>query len=232
MHVPNYVPDPLEVPENVTEQPYQDRIAFVRRVAAFHGVSVCLVIAVALSPMPGVSLVAATTFLSMLLVILCLIRIAFRGVRADLMASLFLMPPLLLVCGVTVSSWSRQGFPVWSAGVGLLCALLYTFMCGRDFSFVGQFVLALIVSSALVSVFVILLNLDRSKAGHALAWNGCYLLYYVYDSASLLARRRVGEELASVVDLYRDVLNVFGWVVRVVAHWRKHRIWTPPPKWN
>jgi hypothetical protein len=54
----------------------------------------------------------------------------------------------------------------------------------------------------------------------------------VYDNASLLARRRLGEELGAVVDLYRDVLNVFGWVVRVLAHWRKHRIWNIPGRWS
>jgi hypothetical protein len=50
-------------------------------------------------------------------------------------------------------------------------------------------------------------------------------VYFAYDLASLMSRRRRGEEAAAVVDLYRDVFNVFGYVPRVIAHWHRHRIW-------
>ena len=53
-----------------------------------------------------------------------------------------------------------------------------------------------------------------------------FVIYWVYDLASLLARRRQGEELAAVVDLYRDVFNFFGYAVRMIKHWQKHKIWT------
>jgi hypothetical protein len=46
----------------------------------------------------------------------------------------------------------------------------------------------------------------------------------VYDLAALMSRRRQHETWAAVADLFRDVLNVFGYSYRVVRHWRRHRI--------
>jgi len=117
------------------------------------------------------------------------------------------------------------GFPIWSAVYGVGFAYIYTFVCGRDFSFVGQFVLSLIVSSVALSLLSLALNHKGIYAAEALGWNAIFLSYFVYDGASLLSRRRVGEEIAAVVDLYRDVINFFGYVPRVVHHWHKHRIW-------
>ena len=74
--------------------------------------------------------------------------------------------------------------------------------------------------------------MGKVEGAQALSWNAIYLTFYVYDLASLLARRRIGEEWAAVVDLYRDVLNVFGWIVRVFAHWRKHKIWNVSLPWS
>ncbi len=36
------------------------------------------------------------------------------------------------------------------------------------------------------------------------------------------------QSVAAVTDFYRDVFNVFGYVIRVARHWRKHRIWSMP----
>ena len=40
MVVPNYIPDPIEIPNNVTEQPYLVRLAYIRRVLSLHLLSV------------------------------------------------------------------------------------------------------------------------------------------------------------------------------------------------
>lgn len=232
MYVHNYVPDPVEVPGNVTVEPYAERLAFIRRVTALHAVSVCAIAGVALSPITVLTPSHALAYVFLLLLSLCILRIVFRGTKTEAMVSLTLLPIVVVVFGMASASLLIAGFPVWSACIGLGCGLTYTMLCGRDFSFVGQFSLSLIASSAIVSIGAIVLSLDPMHAAKALAWNAGYLLFYVYDLASLLARRRKGEELAAVVDLYRDVLNVFGWMVRVLAHWRKHRIWTLPPRWS
>ena len=53
-----------------------------------------------------------------------------------------------------------------------------------------------------------------------------YLAYFVYDLAALQTRRRLGQELGGVMDLYRDVLNFTTYPIRVVQHWRRHRFWS------
>ncbi|HCD99673.1 MAG TPA: hypothetical protein DER07_01365, partial [Armatimonadetes bacterium] len=59
-----------------------------------------------------------------------------------------------------------------------------------------------------------------------LAANAAYLFFLVYDLAAVLTRRLPKEEWGAVVDLYRDALNFLTYSVRVVRHWRKHRIWS------
>jgi len=230
--VHNYVPDPLEVPGNVTQDPYPERLAFIRRVSALHAATVCGVALIASAFPIEIDWRPALAYFLALLVILCLVRIAYRGGRNEVTTSVGLLPLLLATAGLTAGALLHVGFPVWSAGLGLAFAVIYAMLCGRDFSFVGQFVLSLIASSTLVALLSIQLSLSTRQAAQALLWNGSFLLYYVYDLASLLARRRRAEELAAVTDLYRDVLNIFGWIVRVVAHWRRHRIWNIQGFWN
>jgi hypothetical protein len=50
-----------------------------------------------------------------------------------------------------------------------------------------------------------------------------YVLFFVYDLAALLSRRRLREVPAAVADLYRDLLNFITYSVRIVLHWRRFR---------
>jgi hypothetical protein len=50
-----------------------------------------------------------------------------------------------------------------------------------------------------------------------------YICYFVYDLSMLVKRRRMGEEVAAVADLYRDLINFVTYSVRVYFHWRKFR---------
>ncbi len=225
MIVPNYVPEPLEVPGNVTEEPYSFRVTYIRRVSLLHlgGVGAVAVLAQNLWPTTG--LVTAALYLAGMLLLLDVWRIYARAARVEAIVSAACLPTVLLLSAWVASEASRAGWPVWSPLVGVGAAALYTVLCGRDYSFVGCFLLSLITSSVGIAAIAVNLGLDAKGAGLALLLNGVYLFYFQYDLASLLSRRRRGEECAAVVDLYRDVFNVFGYLVRCVRHWRKHRIW-------
>jgi hypothetical protein len=225
MYVPNYIPAPIEVPGNVTEEKYAVRLGFIRRVAIFHLASLAVVAALSLLDLPQLPLASALVELGALLLILSLVRIGTRATKKDLIVSSALLPILLVSLAVIVRTLHAMGWPIWGIAVGVSASVVYALSCGRDFSFVGQYVLSLIVSSVLLAWAAINMGMPPSKAAFLLGANAGYLFYVVYDSASLLARRRVGEEAAAVVDLYRDVFNVFGYFVRVARHWRKHRIW-------
>lgn len=228
MYVHNYIPEPLEVPGNVTEAPYAERLNYIRRVGELHGMSVAAVAAVALWAMPHVPVAwSGVAFLAML-VGLDVVRIRLRGRHVESTVSAWALPILIVVTAAFVRSLSDVGIPVWALGTGLAAALAYAGLCGRDFSFVGQYALSLIVSSVSIAGIAVWQHLPRGTVAAAIAINTGYLSFSTYDMASLLSRRRRGEEFAAVVDLYRDVLNIFGYTVRVARHWRKYRIWTGP----
>jgi hypothetical protein len=225
MYVPNYIPQPLEVPGNVTEQPYCARLKFIRQVAILHLASFAIIAAIAYAPLPPVPVPDSMLAFGICILVLSIVRITFRRSRVEAAISTSFLPILLVVSGLFCRGLEQSGGPPWPMAVGALCAVLYALFCGRDFSFVGQYFLSLIVSSIAVSGLCRLYEVQPGKAEIALLVNTAYLSYLVYDSASLLARRRLGDQLAAVVDLYRDVFNIFGYVPRVVSHWRKHRIW-------
>ena len=227
MYVPNYVPDPIEIPRNVTEQPYLVRVAYIKRVAVMHFVSLLIVGLIAYGP---ISLPSQYSWwpLAVLILGLAVVRVALRRGPREAKVSTFLLAPLLVAVGFALQPVHANGWPLWTVILGPGFALIYAMLCGRDFSFMGQYLLSLIASSTVIAALWVAAPTTLNDARFALIANACYLTYWSYDLASLLARRRTGEELAAVVDLYRDVLNIFGYIARCIGHWRKHRIWVLP----
>ena len=225
MIVPNYMPDPLEVPGNVTQEPYSFRVTYIRRVTLLHMVSVGFVAMLANYDWPRVGLLSAVAMLAASLLALDLWRIVSRRSRFEAFLSSAMLPTVVALTAWTATEILRLGWPAWAPLTGVIAATCYTLVCGRDFSFVGCFFLALVASSVTIAALAPRFGLGVPQAAVALIANGAYLFYMQYDLASLLSRRRRGEEWAAVVDLYRDVFNVFGWAIRCVRHWRKHRIW-------
>jgi hypothetical protein len=226
MVVPNYIPDPIEIPGNVTLQPYRVRLRFIRRMQALQIASIFIVAGLAnLNQVPLIPLWPALITLLAWLIALCLVRIGLRSTRSEVVFSSVLIPILLALVTLAARSVIHAGAPLWAVVFGPVFAYVYSLFCGRDFSFVGQFVLSLIASTVAVAAVILVMGHQGLYALEAIGLNAAFLTYFVYDGASLLSRRRVGEEIAAVTDLYRDVLNIFGYVPRVVHHWHKHRIW-------
>lgn len=231
MYVPPFVPQPIEIPRNVAQEPYLVRLGFIRRVAVLHLLSVLIVASMTLLPQPPVITTQAGLVVLLILVLLSLIRGVAKGRDADQKLSSFILPLLFLALAVWLRALYDQGWAVWAMGLGIGCAALYIGFCGRDLSFVGMFVMALLASSILVAVLSWRLEISGPHATIALSLNAMFLFYYVYDLAALLTRRRLNEELGAVVDLYRDILNGLTYPIRVYHHWRENNIWSPPKEW-
>jgi FtsH-binding integral membrane protein len=228
MYVPNYVPEPLEVPGNVTLAPYAVRVRFIRKVTLLHLISMALVFALAMTPIPPTGWLLPAAVLSGLLLLLDLLRIQLRGKPLEAPLSGMALPGVILAAAWLAEELCRTAVPVGFMVAGPLCCGIYTLACGRDYSFVGCFFLSLIASTTALAALANQLRLPSGTTEVGLAMNAAYLTYFVYDLASLMARRRRGEEPAAVVDLYRDVFNIFGYLVRIVGHWKRHKIWVPP----
>lgn len=135
-----------------------------------------------------------------------------------------ILPAMLLALGWTIRWALDLGWPVWSLGLPLAGVAFYTIACGRDFSFIGLWMLSAVLIVGTVSVVAWLTHPGLLSSVNAATFALAYLSYYVYDLAALLTRRRRGEEIGAVVDLYRDVLNFTTYTGRIVQHWRKFRI--------
>jgi hypothetical protein len=225
MYVPNYVPEPEAMPGNVTQEPYAARLRFIRQTLYRFTLWVLLIAVLAYVIPKGyaqdVRLIPAW---AVTLAALSLVRTAGRGRSWEVSTAPIQAVIAIVSTALATRAMSFASFPVWSILVGIGCFVLYAMFCGRDFSYVGGYVLALIASSTVISFVMIEEGLTSIQSQQAILWNAGALFYLVYDLASLMCRRKVGEITAATVDLFRDVFNLFGWVPRVIMHWHRHRI--------
>ena len=223
VHIQPYFPEPVEVGGNAAAERYGVTLRFIRSTMAGHAGSAFAVVAVAVLLEPAVSFeLAGYVFLGCLLALTVVRRVLDGGIL-DNVLSLALLAPTIWSLGTVLRLASDSGSPVWVLGLGYVLASLYGVFCGRDFSFVGQLVLTIIV---LTIVLVTTTLLSGLSWGDAVRWGLltlAYVTYYVYDLAALLTRRRLGEAPAAVADLYRDLLNFITYTVRIVLHWRRFR---------
>jgi hypothetical protein len=226
--VPNYIPEPLEVPGNIAEQGYAIRLQFLRRVTWLFSLSVVLESAASRIDIPSLGLPYALILLAVVLLGLEVWRIATRGKRLESIVSGVVLPLPVLATALLAREVRDLGWPVWPVIVGVLCMLAYTQLCGRDYSFIGNFLLSLIASSVVVAGVGTTLDLSSAQITFGMILNAIVLGYVLYDLASLMSRRRWDEQTAAVTDIYRDVFNFLGYFVRVFRHWRKHRLLSVP----
>ena len=230
MNVPPFIPQPIEIPGNVSEEARPVCLAFVRRAVTFHFLSVVCILGVAILPIPVLPLEFVGPWILGVLLLLSLVRGLAKGRPVEFWVSVGIAPALLIVVGLAARALWEAGWPVWAPGAGLFFSLVYSWVSGRDHSFVGQYVLSLIASSIFIAIVQQTVQEVSAHPATALLGNGAFLFYFVYDLAAILTRRRKGEEVAAVVDLYRDVLNGATYTVRVWRHWQKHKIWSVPAR--
>lgn len=208
---------------NIGADRYDVRLRFIRTVVAGYLMTILVTAVVPLVLAEPLPLELAGVVVAVSLLFLSLVRKLAPHGRADILAIALCALPLLGGLGTLVHGLTAQGWPVWALGLAIAFAGLYTFLCGRDFSFLGQYVLSL-----LATLFVTIpLCWWQNVPGSRIAWtclaSAVFLFYWVYDLAALLTRRRHGEEFQAVADLYRDVLNILTYAFRVIDHWRKFR---------
>ncbi len=223
MQIQPYFPEPVVVSRNVASERYIVTLGFIRRVMAGHFATLVCVAVMAVTAAPLVDLATSTIALFICLLALTMLRRLLPGGTLDNVLSFLIMMPTLWSLATMCRHALDAGHPIWIVGPGYLVANLYGALCGRDFSFVGQFAIAAMATC----VFVVSAGLSGFAAWpDAVLW-GCagltFVLYYVYDLAALLSRRRLGEETAATADLYRDLLNFLTYSVRIVLHWRRFR---------
>ena len=224
MYVPNYVPEPEQIPGSVTKEPYDLRLTFIRHVLSRFVGSIAIVVGIGLLMPANKDYMPATGALLALLLLVSGIRTVMRGTDLEPKLTAFSLPLVILVFAAATRTWTAAQFPAWSILAGISCFGVYSAACGRDFSFVGGYTLSLIVSSVFIAFVMVEERMTSQRSAQALIWNAAGLFYLVYDLAALLSRRKTTEGWAAVADLYRDVFNFLGYFPRVLIHWNRHRI--------
>jgi hypothetical protein len=206
----------------VASERYGVTLRFIRTVMAGHGLSVAGVAGAALLPPMTTTPLAARVFVAGLLA-LTLVRRLIKNGKADNVVSLVLLVPTLASLGCLARGAFDAGHPVWVPFFAYLLATAYASLCGRDFSFVGQFVITTFALSASLLVSGLMGQVSWPAAALWGLGSLVYVFFFVYDLAALLSRRRLDEAPAAVADLYRDLLNFLTYTVRIVLHWRRFR---------
>ena len=226
VNVPPYVPQPIEIPGNVAEESYVARLQFLRRVVVLFGVSIIAIVLTSFISIDVWPYDLVIVFASLLL--LSITRAIAKGRAVEQRLSLLVAPALFIGLGMLIRDLEANGWPMWILAVGIVCAIAYTLSCGRDLSFLGLWFVAVAASIVISLALAYAFKLRILALTATLAINVAFLSYWVYDLAALLTRRRIGEEIGAVLDLYRDVLNMFSYPIRVLHHWRTHKIWSRP----
>lgn len=226
MHVPSYVPEPIEIQGNVAEESWPVVVVFVRRVALLYLVTLAVAIGLTAAPFTPMPLTASLPLLLGTLLGLSAVRKFARGQSWEQSISAMLAPMLFFALGLVGKELRHVGVPVWAVFSGPAVATAYVIIARRDLSFLGMYLFGVAGSSFMI--FLYCHTYGGGRLFESLLVNGIFLFYYVYDLAALLTRRRLGEEWGAVLDLYRDVLNIFSYPIRVWRHWKTHRIWSIP----
>lgn len=224
MIVPPFIPEPLEFPGNITEQPIRVRVRFIQRVVVAYFLTVLAIVGVAYLPLPGMGWRSALVYTFIALVGLSWVRHLARGQGAEPWWSLLLFPGLLVVLSEMIQAVDVNIGPPWAFAVGPAAIMVSTFIGGRDFSFMGAYVGGIFFST-LVHTALGLNHVYGPFWGWLVLANFIHISFVIYDLAMLTRRRKVGEEIGGAIDLYRDLLNFTTYPVRVWHHWQKHRIW-------
>jgi hypothetical protein len=224
MYVANYLPEPESRPGSVNKERYAVRVQFIRNVT-YRLIAVSFIIALVayLTPARETNASAIWVFFGFLFGLSILRTVLLNQVYEAKLAG-GLLPLLVVVSAVAARASLGLHFPVWSVLFGLTALGMYTLVCGRDYSFVGGYVLAMIFSNVAIAAYMVAIGAPTSQSTYAILWNSLGCLYFQYDLAAMMYRRLRGETWAAVTDLFRDMFNIIGWLPKVVRHWYRHRI--------
>lgn len=221
MFVPSYVPQPIVISDNVSLERYMVRLGFIRRVLTIFLGSLMMIGGISKLPIDLPIESTASASVAILLGMILVRRLA-RGRWMEVIVSTGMLLVFLAAAGLLARAVSHMGVAMWPPLVTIAIAWAYAMLCGRDLSFMTLFFLPLLLSSAIWIAAIATGICPGWSIPAALLANTAVLIYVVYDLSMLLSRRRLGEEMGAVADLYRDMFNFTTYYFRVKSHWKRY----------
>lgn len=219
----NPFPEPYTVPNCVDDQPYPDKIRFIKRTLVGH---LATIFAIALCaqvftiPLTDPQLL---TILGLILVAMTAVRLIIKTGPLEQMLSLISLAATIPLLGQLAKDIHNAGYPIITLLIAATLTGLYTLLAGRDFNFSGM---VTVCSIAIIPIIFILRNQDvQAVSSIPFAWliSTIYLVYVAYNLSMILKRRRMNEIPTAIADFYRDSLNFLTYPVRVYFHWRGYQ---------
>ena len=235
-----YFPEPIKVPNNVADGDYAAGVRFARLVGLAHLASLLGIVAltalwVRIGTPPFLERGNLDVHWLTVAALLALLAWSRR-------APLILQGVIFLLFVLTFSAASALWVPylwaefpdlcsgfLWALGSAFIGVAAYNLFAGRDYSLVGEYVLAWLFTAISMTAFVLHRDATASEGFAIFVVVSGMLFYWVYDLAMVLRRRTASEPVAAVFDMYRDILNFVGYPIRVMRMQRRPK--RLQPKW-
>lgn len=226
---------PVKVLDSVADAPYLILVRFIRFVGLFHlGTLGLLAILVWLFLTPFFSTVLSsipTEVPYLLTAFTLLLLLVLRGANIWLQLAVFTVFLIVFAAAFSLyGSSMHDRFPAYAEGLllALLSAclglLVYLIVSGRDLSLPGAYYCVWPVILLVTVLWTIFTDMSWAEGITVMVLMSVALFYWVYDLAMILQRRKASENIAAVIDLYRDCLNILalpGRFLRVNRRWRR-----------
>jgi hypothetical protein len=232
LSVPPVFPEPATVSGNVADTSRTVQVQFLRATWLMIFLCVAYIFSWAMLYNPPVIKGTLTYFSAMgASVVLSLLRLAPGKSSIKLILSGLVFVLAGPIYGSLLLQLEIDGMPI---GLMLLSATLvaylYAQLLGRDYSFLGQFLISF--GAGLVCLFFIE-SANGDWGWHLWGPVAIWLVicfYLSYNLACVMRRRRPEDWIESAIDMFRDPLNLLTYPVRVIQHWRRYPVWDPHRK--
>lgn len=224
MPLVSYFPEPVTVPDCVADQPYRQRLQFVRRVLLLHSFSVfSVIIGAKFAQRAGLTPHEPWILLGVLAFLVIVATLARKYFREKLSQSIDAVLLLLMavLSGSILTLIPENELTLLLAGPAWILA--YLVLCGKDFSFVGMPTIGILGGGGLGIAAVLTGSFTRDEILTVWFLLAAYWAYVSYDLSMIMKRRRSDELLRSVTDFWRDLTNFVTYPIKVMLHWKRYR---------
>ena len=219
----NPFPVPYTVPNCVDDQPYIDKIRFIKRTLVGHLATIFIIAFFAIYVHIPLTDPQLLTTLGLILLAMTALRLTVKSGKVEQYGSVILLLTAIPLLGQLCRDIHTAGYPILIFLIAATLSGIYTILAGRDFSFPG---LVVVCSVGLIPILLILRNQGvPTMDTPAFAWiiGTIYLVYVAYNLSMILKRRTPSEVPTAIADFYRDSLNFLTYPVRVYFHWRNYQ---------
>lgn len=225
---PSLFPEIPARPGALSEGPYDVLVPFARR-TVLGGAGYLLIVTMGCALLrPYLTTLEAGGASLFFLLVLASIPLLGWGRQFENAATICVMIPLAPSLSLLVNSLPKLVW--WGVPIGAAMAALYVAFCGRSLSLTAMVWLGGTAAAVLVFVCVTLQTVPANQALIGWVTSVVVLACLARETSAALRRRTKDEGPAAVGDLFRGVIGLLFYPVKVLRHWKSYRFEPFPGK--